>query len=88
VEYVCYTYYDGSMQKKLTITVDEAVYEGLHRVVGRGNISHFLNDLARPHVVSDDLEKAYREMAADEENERDASEWIEGLMSDVADELP
>ena len=76
------------MQKKLTITVDEAVYEGLHRVVGRGHISQFLNDLARPHVVPDDREKAYREMAADEENERQALDWIEGLIGDVADELP
>jgi hypothetical protein len=27
------------MQRKLTLSIDEAVYEGLHRVVGRGNIS-------------------------------------------------
>ena len=27
------------MQKKLTITVDEKVYEGLHKVVGRRRIS-------------------------------------------------
>ncbi len=27
------------MHKKLTLSIDEAVYEGLHRVVGRGNIS-------------------------------------------------
>jgi len=35
------------MQKKLTITVDEALYEGLHRVIGRRNISRFLEGLAR-----------------------------------------
>jgi len=76
------------VQKKLTITVDEEVYEGLHRVLGRGQISRFLNDLARPHVVQDKLEEAYREMAADEEREREADEWTEGLIGDVADELP
>ena len=27
------------MQKKLTITIDEEVYEGLHRIIGRGRIS-------------------------------------------------
>jgi hypothetical protein len=29
----------GMMQKKLTITLDEAVYEGLQKVIGRGRIS-------------------------------------------------
>ena len=74
------------MRRKLTITVDEAVYDGLHRVVGRRRISHFLNELARPHVVHDDLEAGYRAMAADEEREQEAAEWIEGLIGDVADE--
>jgi predicted CopG family antitoxin len=72
--------------KKLTITVDDAVYDGLHKVVGRRRISRFLNDLARPHVTRHDLAEAYREMTADEEGEREAMEWIEGLIGDVADE--
>ena len=71
--------------KKLTITVDDEVYAGLHNVVGRRRISRFINDLARPHVVQQDLEAAYREMAADEERENEAMEWIEGLIGDVAD---
>lgn len=74
------------MQRKLTITVDEAVYEGLHRHIGRRRISRFLADLARPHVVRTDLERAYAEMAADEECEREAEEWVEGLIGDVADD--
>ncbi len=74
------------MRKKLTITVDEEVYEGLHRVVGRRRISRFLTELARPHVVQDDLEAGYRAMAADEEHERAAMEWIEGIVADIADE--
>ena len=73
------------MRKKLTITVDQAVYDGLHRVVGRGHISRFLTELARPHVVQDALEDSCREMAADEEHEREAMAWIENLTSDVAD---
>ena len=74
------------MQKKLTITVDEGVYRGLHRVVGRGSISRFIEDLVRPHVVSQDLASAYQEMAQDEKRESDALEWSEGLVGDVADE--
>jgi len=71
------------MQKKLTITLDEEVYKGLHAVIGRGRISRFLEDLARPHVVSRDLEAAYREMAGDEVREAEAEEWAEGLIGDM-----
>ena len=36
------------MQKKLTITLDERVYQGLHSVVGRRRISGFIERLVRP----------------------------------------
>ncbi len=74
------------MSKKLTITVDDEVYAGLHNVIGRRRISRFLNDLARPHVTHTDLIEDYREMAADEGREREALDWAEGLIGDVADE--
>jgi predicted CopG family antitoxin len=77
---------DEAMTKKLTITVDDDVYAGLHSVIGRRRISGFLNDLARPHVVGRDLEEGYRAMAADEDYERDATEWVENLIGDVADD--
>ena len=72
--------------KKLTITVDEQVYEGLHSVIGRRNISEFLSSLARPHVVKPDLEAAYRQMAQDEARESEALEWAEATLGDVSDE--
>jgi predicted CopG family antitoxin len=74
------------MHKKLTITLDEKVYEGLYRVIGRRNISRFLEELARPHVIPTDIEEAYRQMAADEEREAKTMEWTEGLIGDVADD--
>ena len=74
------------MTKKLTLTVSEEVYQGLHRVVGRGRISRFLEDLARPHVVRQKLDAAYREMAADESRESEALEWAESTLSDVQDD--
>lgn len=74
------------MTKKLTITVSEEVYKGLHRVIGRGRISRFLEDLARPHVVRQKLEAAYREMAAEERREAEALEWAESTISDVQDD--
>jgi len=72
--------------KKLTITVDDAVYEGLYRKIGRRRISRFLEALARPHVIEADLEKAYAAMAEDEAREAQALEWSENLIDDLADE--
>jgi len=74
------------MQRKLTLTVDEQVYDGLHRVIGRRKISRFIEGLVRPHVVREDLEAAYREVAADEAAEAEALEWAEGTCGDVADD--
>jgi predicted CopG family antitoxin len=74
------------MQKKLTITLDEQVYEGLHKVIGRHNISQFIEDLVRPRVISSDLEAAYLSMAEDETREADALQWAEATVKDVANE--
>lgn len=74
------------MQKKLTITIDEQIYEGLHNTIGRGKISQFIESLVRPHVVKSNLEEAYREMALDAEREREALEFSEATIGDVANE--
>jgi len=74
------------MQKKLTITIDEQVYEGLYAVIGRRRISRFIEDLVRPHVLYPELEAAYKQMAQDEEREAEALEWAEATVGDVSDE--
>jgi len=74
------------MQKKLTISVDEKVYEGLHKRIGAGRISHFIEDLVRPHVLDEEFELAYVQMAQDEERETEALEWAEATCGDVSDE--
>lgn len=58
----------------------------LHKVIGRRRISRFLSDLARPHVIGQDLSAGYAAMAADEARETEAEAWAEGLLGDVADE--
>ena len=70
------------MQKRMTITMDEAVYEGLVRVVGRRKISGFLESLARPHVVTDELAERYKAMGQDELREQEALAWSEALIGD------
>ena len=74
------------MQKKLTITIDEEVYEGLYRVVGPRRISRFIEELVRPHVLYPDLEAAYQQMAQEEERESLALEWAEATAGDVGNE--
>ena len=64
--------------KKLTITVSPEVYRGLRRKIGPGNISRFIDRLARPYVVDDALAAGYRDMAADDLREAEALEWANG----------
>jgi hypothetical protein len=74
------------MQKKLTITIDERVYGGLHAVVGPRRISRFIETLVRPYVLGKDLDAAYRYMAQDEAREAEALEWTEGTFGDIGHE--
>jgi predicted CopG family antitoxin len=74
------------MQKKLTITVDEEVYEGLHKTIGPRKISKFVEKLVRPHVVRPNLESAYSKMSKDHKREAEALDWAEVTFKDIAHE--
>jgi len=74
------------VQKKLTITVDEKVYEGLHSVIGPRRISQFVESLVRPHVIGKELEAGYAQMAKDEAREKEATDWSEATLGDSSDE--
>ena len=71
------------MQKKLTVTIDEEVYDGLRTVIGPRKISRFIEDLVRPHVTKKDIYAAYKEMAADEVRESEALDWAETTFGDI-----
>ena len=73
------------MHKKLTITLDERVYDRLHKAVGRGNISQFIEALVRRQIFDPDVEAGYRKMAADEAGEAEAHQWVEGTLGDACD---
>lgn len=74
------------MRKKLTITIDERVYERLHDLVGRRRISRFIESAVRPRLMRDDLEAAYRKMAQEESREKEGLEWSEATLGDVSNE--
>jgi predicted CopG family antitoxin len=76
------------MDRKLTITISEEAYEGLQRTVGIDRIGQFLEKLGRSRVLPEDIEAAYRDMAADEAREFEAHRWSEALIGDVSGDHP
>ena len=74
------------MHKRMTITLDEAVYQGLCRTIGKRRMSQFIEDLLRPLVLDTALDQGYRAMAADTLREAEAQEWCGALAPDLADE--
>ena len=74
------------MHKKMTITLDEAVYEGLWRTIGKRKMSQFIEDLLRPHVLGNSLDVGYKAMAQDHGREAEAIEWANALAKDMTNE--
>ena len=74
------------MHKRMTITLDETVYDGLYRIVGKRHMSQFIEDLVRPHVLDTNLDDGYKAMALDQAREAEALEWCESLIKDGVDE--
>ena len=74
------------MHKKMTISLDETVYDGLYRTIGKRRMSQFIEDLLRPHVLDTALDDGYKAMAADKSRETEASEWMNALAKDLDDE--
>jgi hypothetical protein len=74
------------MHKRMTITLDEVVYDGLYRTIGKRRMSQFIEDLLRPHVLDTSLDEGYRAMAADATREAQAQEWCNALAKDMHSE--
>jgi hypothetical protein len=73
------------MHKRMTITLDEAVYDGLTRTIAKRKMSQFIEDVLRPLVLDTSLDGGYRAMAADIEREKQAAEWCNALNADLSD---
>ena len=74
------------MHKRMTITLDEAVYDGLYRTVGKRKMSQFIEDLLKPLVLDSSLDGGYKAMASDTLREAQAAEWCSALSGDAANE--
>ena len=65
------------MQKKLTITIEENIYNDLHLVVGKGKISKFIERIIKPYITKDNLRLAYQTMAKDKQREKESAQYAE-----------
>ena len=68
----------------MTISLDEAVYDGLYRTIGKRKMSQFIEDLPRPRVVDSTMDEGYKAMASDGEREAEAMEWTRALAQDLS----
>ena len=73
------------MQKKLTLNIEEKLYNDLYLIIGKRKISKFIENLIKPYLARDNLRLAYQEMARDEQREKEACQWEEGLINNDFD---
>jgi hypothetical protein len=72
--------------KKLTVTVSDVVYEGLHRRIGARRISSFIDRLARPYVDDAAAEALYREAESDPDRLEALADWDDLPADECLDE--
>jgi hypothetical protein len=79
------------MLRELTISVDETLYNALIPMVEKQTIGNLLAEFVQTRLTQrtytqTELEAGYKAMAADEEYEREAVEWCNGLINGIDDE--
>jgi hypothetical protein len=79
-----YTFFGHQYAKEVDDNRDAKVYDSLHSVVGRRRISRFPKDLAKPHVVGQDLSVGNAAMTTNEIREAEAAAWSHGTLVRVA----
>jgi len=79
------------MQRELTLSVDETLYNTLIPMVEKETIGNLLAEFVQARLsehtyTQEELEAGYKAMADDEEYEQEAMEWCNGLMNGIDDE--
>ena len=74
------------MLRELTLNVDEMLYNTLMPMVEKQTIGDLLNEFVKTRFshrtyTQTELENGYRAMADDQEREREAMEWCNGLLN-------
>lgn len=75
------------MSKRVNLYIhDEQLWSAFTHLVGKGNVSKWIENMIRPLVDKADLANAYKVMAQDRQREEEADEWINGTSGDVGNE--
>jgi hypothetical protein len=79
------------MLRELTINIEESLNNTLLPLVENHTIGNLLAEFVQTRFshriyTEAELQAAYKAMAADEEYEREAMEWCNGLISGIDDE--
>ncbi|GHV95795.1 hypothetical protein AGMMS50293_21150 [Spirochaetia bacterium] len=63
------------MQRQMTISVEEDVYNILAPLMAQKTLGEYISNLVRSRNKTQEMEEAYKAMAADTEREKEAQEW-------------
>lgn len=75
------------MSKRVNLYIqDENLWENFTHLVGRGNISKWIENTIKNLVDNSDLATSYKLMSQDREREQEAREWISGTTGDIPHE--
>ena len=75
------------MSRTVTITLEDDAYQQLQERFGEEQVSRIVEQLLHPYIVTDaELDAGYAAMAADEEYEAEAMEWIEALPDEALED--
>jgi predicted CopG family antitoxin len=66
------------MQRQMTISVEEDVYNILAPLMAQKTLGEYISNLVHSRNKPQTLEEAYKAMAADTEREKEAQEWCNG----------
>jgi hypothetical protein len=75
------------MSKRVNLYIqDELLWKHFTHLVGRGNVSKWIENTIRALVDNSDLVNSYKQMALDTSREKEANEWLSGTFGDVSRE--
>ena len=74
------------MERRMTIHLDAAVYEGLYRTHGKQRMSQFINNFLLQHMLGATPDDGDRAMAADQEREAKALACCNAMAVDAVNE--
>ena len=75
------------MSRTVTITIEDEAYQRLQEQFGEEQVGRIVEQLLHPYIVTDEeLDAGYAAMAADEEYEAEAREWIEYLPNEALED--